>query len=125
MWIADNWKDYELLDASDGERLERITEDRAISLSTLADELRECEEKIYLCGDGYEVARKALLAEGITLCNTPSLLICQNGASVALVAKRKYDKGEYVSDSALSPVYLRMPQAERERLERLESGKEG
>ena len=23
MWIADGWKDYELLDASDGERLER------------------------------------------------------------------------------------------------------
>ena len=23
MWIADNWKDYELLDASGGERLER------------------------------------------------------------------------------------------------------
>ena len=23
MWCADNWKDYELLDASDGERLER------------------------------------------------------------------------------------------------------
>ena len=23
MWCADNWKDYELIDASDGERLER------------------------------------------------------------------------------------------------------
>jgi 23S rRNA (cytosine1962-C5)-methyltransferase len=23
MWIADKWSDYELLDASDGERLER------------------------------------------------------------------------------------------------------
>lgn len=23
MWIADNWKDYELIDASNGERLER------------------------------------------------------------------------------------------------------
>ena len=23
MWVADNWKDYELLDTSDGERLER------------------------------------------------------------------------------------------------------
>ena len=23
MWAADNWKEYELLDASDGERLER------------------------------------------------------------------------------------------------------
>ena len=23
MWCSDNWKDYELLDASDGERLER------------------------------------------------------------------------------------------------------
>ena len=23
MWVADNWKDYELIDTSDGERLER------------------------------------------------------------------------------------------------------
>ena len=23
MWIADNWKDYELIDTADGERLER------------------------------------------------------------------------------------------------------
>ena len=23
MWLADKWKDYELIDASDGERLER------------------------------------------------------------------------------------------------------
>ena len=23
MWIADNWKDYEVLDTSDGEKLER------------------------------------------------------------------------------------------------------
>ena len=23
MWIADNWKDYEVIDTSDGEKLER------------------------------------------------------------------------------------------------------
>ena len=34
------------------------------------------------------------------------------------MAKKKYDGGETVSDREMSPLYLRMPQAERERLER-------
>ena len=32
---------------------------------------------------------------------------------------RKYEKGEYSTDLEIAPTYLRMPQAERERLERL------
>ncbi len=108
---------------SDGKSVTRITEDRAIALSELAEELRDTECDIYLCGDGYEVARNALTAAGITLCETPELLISQSGASVARVAERKYDRGEYVSDNELSPIYLRMPQAERERLARLEEEK--
>jgi tRNA threonylcarbamoyladenosine biosynthesis protein TsaB len=108
----------------DGAKLERITEDRAISLIDLAEELREYNENIYLCGDGYEVARKALISEGILISSTPELLITQNAASVAKVAKNKFDAGEYVNDTDLAPVYLRMPQAERERLERLKENKE-
>ncbi|MBQ8302378.1 MAG: tRNA (adenosine(37)-N6)-threonylcarbamoyltransferase complex dimerization subunit type 1 TsaB [Clostridia bacterium] len=110
---------------SDGENIERLTEDRAIALSALAEELREYgDECIYLSGDGYEVARRALLAENITLSATPELLILENAVSVAKVAKRSYERGEAVSDSELSPIYLRMPQAERERLER-EAQKKG
>ena len=109
----------------DGKNLIRLTEDRPIALSALAEELKEYEgESIYLVGDGYNVAKKALEAAGIVICDTPELLILENAASVARVAKRKYDAGEYVSDAELSPIYLRMPQAERERLER-EAAKKG
>lgn len=110
---------------SDGKNIERLTEDRAIALSALAEELREYrDECIYLSGDGYEVARRALLSDSIPLSATPELLILENAVSVAKVAKRSYERGEAVSDSELSPVYLRMPQAERERLER-EAQKKG
>lgn len=103
----------------DGSKIERLTEDRAIALSALAEELSQYEgEKIYLSGDGYGVAKKALTDSGIKIEETPELLILENAASVAKVAKRKFDKGEVLTDSEISPVYLRMPQAERERLER-------
>ena len=103
----------------DGNSIERLTEDRAVALSALAEELKMYEgESIYLSGDGYGVAKRALTEAGVFLEETPELLILENGASVAKVAKRKYDRGEILTDTEISPVYLRMPQAERERLER-------
>ena len=110
---------YSAIFKSDGKTVERITEDRAIALSSLAEELKTYEgESIYISGDGYGVAKKALTEAGVVLAETPELLILENAASVAKVAKRKFDNGEVLTDSEISPVYLRMPQAERERLER-------
>ena len=110
---------YSAIFKSDGKTVERVTEDRAIALSTLAEELKKYEgESIYISGDGYGVAKKALTEAGVVLAETPELLILENAASVAKVAKRKFDSGEILTDSEISPVYLRMPQAERERLER-------
>lgn len=104
-----------------GER-KRLTEDRAISLSDLSDELRGYEgQKIYISGDGYSVARNALEKSGIVTEITPELLINENAASVAKIAYQKYLSGEYVSDKEISPTYLRLPQAERERLEKLKN----
>ena len=104
---------------SDGTSTVRLTEDRAVALSVLAEELKEFEgERIYLVGDGYSVAKAAMDMAGVVCENTPELLILENAVSVAKVAKRIYERGECVSDSELSPVYLRLPQAERERLER-------
>ena len=106
--------------------LTRLTEDRAIALSDLAEELKGYGDvNIYLCGDGYGVAKKALSAYEVRLCDTPELLILENAASVAKVAKAKYERGEATDDSSLSPLYLRMPQAERERLEREANQKKG
>ncbi len=99
--------------------LTRLTEDRAIGLCELACELRmHGDENIYLVGDGYSVAKKALLAEGIKLSETPEILRNENAVSVAKIGIEMHKKGLTVSEKEISPVYLRLPQAERERLEK-------
>ena len=104
---------------SNGETITRITPDRAISITELADELKGYSERnIYITGDGYEVAKKGLEAAGVKTSNTPQLLITENAYSCAMVALKKYRAGEYTSDLSISPTYLRLPQAERERLEK-------
>ena len=102
-----------------GGGLEKLTEDRAIAISELAEELKSYNEPIYLSGDGYTVAKRGLEAAGVKVESTPELLITENAYSVAKIAVRKYEKGEYTTDLEIAPTYLRMPQAERERLERL------
>ena len=100
---------------------ERLTPDSAMKIEELGEALGAYGEKcIYLIGDGYEVARRGLCAMGIDVCVTPELLIRENAYSVARVAYRDFESGKSVADTELSPTYLRVPQAERERLERLE-----
>lgn len=99
---------------------EKLTDDRAISVAELTEELRAYSgERIYVCGDGYGAVMRALEAAGIPAMETPPLLINENAYSVAKVALCKYKAGEAVCDMEISPTYLRLPQAERERLERL------
>ena len=108
----------------DGEVV-RLTPDRAISAEELASELASLGEPVYLSGDGIGVAARTMEAAGITPEPTPLGLISASAESVARVAARKYAAGEYTDDLSLSPTYLRMPQAERERLERLGAEGEG
>ncbi len=115
---------YTAIFKSDGNGAIRITRDEAISITELGQRLKEYEgESIYLVGDGYAVASRGLLAAGVTLASTPPLLINENAYSIAQVALEKYRRGETVADVDIAPIYLRMPQAERERLERLGGGK--
>ena len=113
-----------LFEARDG-ALKRLTPDRAISLDCLAEELltRYAGRPVRLVGDGYEIAYRTLVARGVALLETPLLLQSQNAGSVALCACRMIRRGETVSDRALAPVYLRLPQAERERLEKIKENK--
>ena len=110
---------YTAIFRCDGENLTRLCEDMAISIADLGERLREFEgESIYLTGDGYDVAKRNLDAMGLVTENTPTALRNESAASVARVALRQYKEGKTVSDTQLSPTYLRLPQAERERLER-------
>ena len=104
---------------SDGVNMERATPDRAISIGELAEELKQYTEKnIYIAGDGYKVLYRGLTERGIKVAETPELLISQSAYSCAKVAYEKYMRGEIDTDITIAPTYLRMPQAERERLER-------
>lgn len=103
-----------LFDCRNG-KLIRLTDDRAISLTDLDAQLGTItDRKIYLCGDGYDIAKQTLTSPA--LCDTPDLQIWQNACSVAQTALDLYERGLRTSDAELAPIYLRLPQAERERL---------
>ncbi|MCM1054078.1 MAG: tRNA (adenosine(37)-N6)-threonylcarbamoyltransferase complex dimerization subunit type 1 TsaB [Bacteroides sp.] len=95
---------------------ERITPDRAISADELTRELAQYKGKrIILVGDGAELAFKLLKDVEAEL--APLAVRFQKAENVCL-ASAEYD---IVSAGELTPVYLRLPQAERERLARLNS----
>ncbi len=113
---------YTAIFTSDGKELTRVCDDMAISITELAEMLKKYEgQDIYLVGDGYDVAYKGISAEGINISPTPALLKNENAYSVANLARKKYLVGEYTTDREISPTYLRVPQAERERLERIKA----
>ena len=100
--------------------LSRLTDDMAISIDELSERLKAFSDlPIYVVGDGYQVASAGISKNGISLCETPELLRTENAYSVARVAVRLHDEGKTTTDSEHLPTYLRVPQAERERLERL------
>ena len=114
-----------LFDSKENE-LKRLTPDAAMAISELGEALKNfADRKIYLVGDGYDVARPKLFSLGVGTEVTPLLLRLENAASVGKIAYEKYKRGETVSDLEIAPTYLRMPQAERERLEREAATKQG
>jgi len=108
---------YNALFKKTGGVLERLTPDRAIDAEALSAELAEYGEA-YICGDG--AALYETLHSGEARLVKPSL--CgryQNALSVAVCGARQYALGQTVSAPELNTIYLRKPQAEREREERL------
>ena len=99
--------------------LQRLCADRAVSALDLEKELVKMGETVSLCGDGVpEIRRLCPYLRHEPVVNG---LIDQNAVSVAKCALRAYREGLACTDSELVPVYLRLPQAERERLEKLKN----
>ena len=98
--------------------LTRLCEDRAIAALDLEQELLQRNEPVYFCGDGVGEIKR--LCKEISMSEAPASLVDQNAVSVAKCAHRAYLRGECCTDAELAPVYLRLPQAERERLEKMQ-----
>ncbi len=116
-------------------KLKRLCEDRVLTAKELTDELSAnySGKKIVVCGDGAKLYHSLLpkyIGENalkISLARPENLL--QNAFSVAyaayeIISSETFEKENY-KGSSLSPIYLRLSQAERERNERLEKQNQG
>ena len=110
---------YNALFHVSGGKLERIRPDRAISLADLGEELKNLEEPIFLVGDGSNLCYNTLLETVTGLVLPPEHRMHQRASGVALAAEALLAAGGTFSGAELVPNYLRLSQAERERLEKL------
>lgn len=106
-----------VFEVKDG-RLTRLSEDRAIGLAQLAEEVKNRSSTKIIVGDGAHLCYNYFLEAGIPCRMAPAQLRMQNAVGVALAAEELAAEGKTVSAHQLVPVYLRLSQAERERLAR-------
>ena len=98
--------------------LTRLEEDMAISLEELGEKIKNFEESIFLVGDGALLCYNTLLEEVPALVLPPEHRMHQRAAGVALAAQAMADAGDPGKAAELTPNYLRLSQAERERAAR-------
>lgn len=96
----------------------RIREDRAISLSELGEDIQNLDEPVFLVGDGSVLCYNQLLESVPNLVLPKEHRMHQRAVGVALAAAQKIAAGEAGDGASLVPNYLRLSQAERERMER-------
>ena len=98
--------------------VERRTPDRAIALADLKNELKICEKSVFLVGDGSNLCYNTLVEDLPSLVLPPEQRLHQRAVGVGLTALRQIAAGDPGDGAALTPNYLRLSQAERERQER-------
>jgi len=109
---------YNALFESDGTSLNRVCADRAVSVDKLAEELERANKHAVLIGDGAKISFERLRERCPGLIMAPPHLLHQNAWGVAKAAEAAVKENNPTGLSSLNPVYIRMSQAERERLER-------
>lgn len=105
---------YNGLFENDGGIVNRLTPDRALSISELVSEAKAYNKPFLLIGDGSAIVRTAFVESGIP-CRLPSPLLRLQSAWGVACASINAPK---VSPDSLTPNYLRVSQAERERNEK-------
>lgn len=112
---------YNAIFQAKGGTLSRICEDRAISLEQLGTELIALDGPVYLVGDGSNLTYNTLKEQIPGLILPPEHRMHQRAAGVAIVAQKALERGDECHAATLTPNYLRLSQAERERLEKSQS----
>ena len=107
---------YHALFRCENGQLTRLCDDCAISLEALSDSLRGLSQPKLVVGDGAQLCYDHLTAAGIPCRLASPAHRFQSAAGVALAAEEMARAGLACTAQDLQPVYLRLSQAERERL---------
>ena len=109
---------YNALFLAKGDWLERVSEDRAISLAELAEEVKKFENEKIVVGDGAKLCYNTFNEMGLSVTLAPEHLRMKSGWGVARCAQELAQQGKLIKGAQLNAVYHRLSQAERERMEK-------
>lgn len=109
---------YTALFLAENGAIVRVFEDSAIALSELKDRIADLAKPIFLVGDGSLLTYNTLKADIPNLILPAEHKMHQRAVGVGLAAISAIARGEAGNAETLSPNYLRLSQAERERLEK-------
>ena len=99
-----------------------VKEQSALSIEDLINELNGQEKHVMFLGDGVSVHKEQLESEmEVPILFAPPFLNRQNAAAIGTLGIQYLKEGREVTACAFRPEYLRVAQAERERLEFIES----
>jgi tRNA threonylcarbamoyladenosine biosynthesis protein TsaB len=109
---------------SEGGALTRLCDDMAIPIDQLLDMLLPFSGKpIVLVGDGAILCRDNFADKGFFVEIAPATALHQRAGSVCMAGMEvAADEDKLVDAATLQPVYLGLPQAERERLKKEDAG---
>ena len=107
---------YNALFECDGRIMKRICPDRALALSELTKELKECGKDVIFTGDGVPVFSEQIEKElGNRAYFVPQPFVYNLASNVARLGLLKYENGEVIDADRLVPEYVRLSQAEQEK----------
>ena len=111
---------YTALFRVSGGKVERLTQDNAVSASEAAAACAAWPgEKLYLAGDGAALCAPLPEFRALGAVLLPEPVRYQRASGAARAALAMAGRGEVLSADRLAPIYLRVPQAERELKKRL------
>ena len=109
---------YEFVADKEAYKLHTLKEQCAAAFDEIAEVLNELGRKVVFLGDGVPVfAERMKEVMKVPYLLAPAHRSRQSAAAVAALAQEYYVLGNYVSGAEHVPEYLRLSQAERERME--------
>lgn len=102
-----------------GDVITRLCDDRALMIDELFSDISEIHNKtpektIVIAGDGADLFYNMVGKRGVPMVKASENLKWQRASGVCMAAYQKALNGEAVTHGELLPIYLRLPQAERE-----------